>query len=320
MSNDLAPEQLVRFWKDMRRIRAFEQAAVYQSSLGKIYGALHSCEGQEAVCVGVCAALRPDDAVASTHRGHGHSLAKGAKMDRMMAELFGRQDGYCKGKGGSLHIADFSVGMLGANGIVGAGYAIAAGAALMAKRKGNGRVSVCFFGDGAVARGTFHEVMNLASLWKLPLVMICENNGYAQYVRTADTSVFETVASLAASYRMPGIRVDGNDIRAVYATTTEAVARARAGEGPSLLEFTTQRFMGHSSGDPQLYRSKAEIEELRRTRDPLARLETELVAAGLLGDRESLMAEVAAEVEAAVEFAEASPYPSEAEVAVDVYA
>ena len=320
MSNDLAPERLVGFWKDMHRIRAFEQAAVYQSSLGKIYGALHSCEGQESVCVGVCGALREGDSVASTHRGHGHSLAKGARMDRMMAELFGRLDGYCKGKGGSLHIADFSVGMLGANGIVGAGYAIAAGAALMAKRKGNGRVTVCFFGDGAVARGTFHEVMNLASLWKLPLVMVCENNGYAQYVRTAETSVFETVASLAANYRIPGIRVDGNDIRAVYATTSDAVARARAGDGPSLLEFTTQRFMGHSSGDPQLYRSKIDVEELRRTRDPIVRLEAELLSAGLLGEREALLAQVATEVETAVAFADAAPYPSPDEVATDVYA
>ncbi len=320
MSNDLSKETLVGFWRDMHRIRAFERAAAYQSTLGKIYGALHSYEGQEACAVGVCAALRADDYVASTHRGHGHSLAKGARMDRMMAELFGREDGYCRGKGGSLHIADFGCGMLGANGIVGAGYAIAAGAALTAKRSGSGRVAVCFFGDGAVTRGTFHEVMNMASLWKLPLLMVCENNGYAQYVATTETMVFRSVADLAGNYRMPGVHVDGNDIRMVHNATTEAVARARAGEGPSLLEFTTQRFTGHSSGDPQFYRSKAEVEELRRSRDPIARLDGELTGAALLDERDAILAAVEAEVTSAVAFAEAAAYPAAAAVNQDVYA
>jgi len=269
VSNDLSKETLVGFWRDMHRIRAFERAAAYQSTLGKIYGALHSYEGQEACAVGVRAALRTDDYVASTHRGHGHCLAKGTRMDRMMAELFGRENGYCRGKGGSLHIADFGSGMLGANGIVGAGYAIAAGAALTAKRSGSGRVAVCFFGDGAVTRGTFHEVMNMASLWKLPLLMVCENNGYAQYVATTETMVFRSVAELAANYRMPGVHVDGNDMRGLHGATAEAVARARSGEGPTLLEFKTQRFTGHSSGAPQSYRSKAEVDELRRSRDPV---------------------------------------------------
>ena len=320
MNNDLPPEKLVGFWRDMHRIRAFEQAAVYQSSLGKIYGALHSYEGQEACAVGVCGALERTDYVASTHRGHGHSLAKGARMDRMMAELFGRESGYCAGKGGSLHIADFGCGMLGANGIVGAGYAIAAGAALTAKRSGNGRVAVCFFGDGATTRGTFHEVMNMASLWKLPLLMVCENNGYAQYVATAETMVFESIAALAGNYRMPGVRVDGNDIRAVTRNTEVAAARARAGEGPTVLEFMTQRFMGHSSGDPQLYRSKSDVETLRRTRDPIARLEGELLDAGLLAERDAILAAITAEVDAAVAFAEASPYPPPEAVSQHVYA
>ena len=320
VGNDLPAEILVGFWRDMHRIRAFERAAAYQSTLGKIYGALHSYEGQEACAVGVCAALQPDDTIASTHRGHGHSLAKGARMDRMMAELFGREDGYCRGKGGSLHIADFGCGMLGANGIVGAGYAIAAGAALTAKRGGTGRVSVCFFGDGAITRGTFHEVMNMASLWKLPLLMVCENNGYAQYVATKETMVFRSVADLAANYAMPGIQLDGNDIRGVYAATAEAVARARSGEGPTLLEFTTQRFTGHSSGDPQFYRSKAEVDELRRPRDPIARLEAELLAAGLLDRRDAILAAVKAEADAAVAFADAAPYPPETAVGEDVYA
>ena len=319
-TGDLAPELLVSFWRDMLRIRQFEQAALYQSSIGKIYGALHSCEGQESCCIGICSALREGDYVASTHRGHGHSIAMGARMDRMMAELFGRMDGYCKGKGGSLHIADFGVGMLGANGIVGAGYAIAAGAALNAKVARNGRVSVVFFGDGAVTRGTFHEVMNMASLWKLPLVLVCENNEFAQYVRTSETMVFGDVSALATNYQMQGVQLDGNDIRAVYAAASSAVERARSGDGPTLIELKTQRFHGHSSGDPQVYRTKAAVEQLRQTRDPIARLEQELIAAGLLGDRAALLAQIEAEVAEAVRFADASPYPADAELGRDVYA
>jgi TPP-dependent pyruvate/acetoin dehydrogenase alpha subunit len=304
----------------MHRIRAFERAAIYQSSLGKIYGALHSYEGQESCAIGVCAALQHGDYVASTHRGHGHCIAVGARMDRMMAELFGRIDGYCKGKGGSLHIADVGAGMLGANGIVGAGYAIAAGAALTAKVSGNGRVSVVFFGDGAVTRGTFHEVMNMAALWKLPLVLVCENNGLAQYVPTAETMVFENVSSLAQGYKMPGVAVDGNDIRAVHEAALAAVERARQAQGPTLLELHTQRYHGHSSGDPQVYRSKAEVEALRLATDPIVRLENELLTAGLLADREALLALIYAEVAQAVAFAEASAYPSDEELFTDVYA
>ena len=318
--NELPSEMLVAFWRDMVRIRSFEQAAMYQSSIGKIYGALHSYEGEESCAVGICAALKDGDYAASTHRGHGHSIAMGARMDRMMAELFGREDGYCRGKGGSLHIADLNAGMLGANGIVGAGYAIAAGAALNAKVAGNGRVSVVFFGDGAVTRGTFHEVMNMASLWKLPLLLVCENNGYAQYVASSETMVFDSIAGLAGNYQMPGVRLDGNDIRAVHKAAVEAVARARSGNGPTLIELKTQRFHGHSSGDPQVYRTKASVEELRQTRDPIARLEGELIAAGLLGDRAALLAQVEAEVAQAVRFAEASPYPADEALSQDVYA
>lgn len=318
--NDLPAGQLVGFWRDMMRIRAFEQAATYQSSIGRVYGALHSYEGQESCAVGVCSALSAGDYVASTHRGHGHTLAIGARMDRMMAELFGREDGYCRGKGGSLHITDLEAGMLGANGIVGAGYAIAAGAALNAKVSRNGRVSVVFFGDGAITRGTFHEVMNMASLWKLPLVLVCENNGYAQYMHWSQTMVFDDIASLARNYRMPSAKIDGNDIRAVHFTASDAVERARRGEGPTLIELTTQRFQGHSSGDPQVYRSRDEVARLKRERDPIARLENELEAAGLFAQRERLMAEVEAEVAAAVAFAEASPYPDPSEVTAHVYA
>ena len=320
IENELPPEMLVSFWRDMVRIRAFEQAAMYQSSIGKIYGALHSYEGEESCAIGICSALRDGDYAASTHRGHGHCIAMGARMDRMMAELFGRVDGYCRGKGGSLHIADLSSGMLGANGIVGAGYAIAAGAALNAKVARNGRVSVVFFGDGAVTRGTFHEVMNMASLWKLPLILVCENNEFAQYVRSSETMVFESIAALAGNYRMPGVRLDGNDICAVYKTAVDAVERARGGSGPTLIELKTQRFHGHSSGDPQVYRSKASVEVLRQQRDPIARLEAELIGAGLLSDREALLAQIEAEVADAVRFADASPYPADEELSRDVYA
>ncbi len=316
----LPAAQLRGFWREMMRIRLFERAAVYQSSLGKIHGALHSYEGQESCAVAVCAALQDGDYAASTHRGHGHCIAMGARPDRMMAELFGRETGYCRGKGGSLHIADLSAGMLGANGIVGAGYAIAAGAALSAKVQRNGRVSVVFFGDGAVTRGPFHEVMNMASLWRLPLVFVCENNGLAQYVRTAETMVFESVAALAANYRMPGVCVDGNDTSAVLAAAGEAVARARRGEGPTLLELQTQRFMGHSSGDPQVYRSKDEVQRLREARDPMLRIEAELAAIDGFPQRAELLAEIEAEMAEAVRFAEASPYPADTALMEDVYA
>ncbi len=320
MDNDLTPERLVGFWRDMLRIRAFERAAVYQSSLGKIYGALHSYEGQESCAVGICGALTSEDYVASTHRGHGHSIAKGARMDRMMAELFGRETGYCKGKGGSLHIADFSCGMLGANGIVGASYAIAAGAALNAKISKNGRVAVAFFGDGAVTRGTFHETTNMASLLKLPLLLVCENNDYAQYMHRSETMVFDNVADLASNYKIPGVQLDGNDVRAVFRAATTARERALAGDGPTLLELKTQRFTGHSSGDPQVYRTKASVDELRRTRDPIAAFERELMDAEMLGDGDAIRAAVDAEVAAAVAFAEASAYPNDEELFSDVYA
>lgn len=318
--NDLGNEQLIAMWRGMLRIRAFEQAALYQSTLGKVYGALHSYEGQESCAVGVCSALQKGDYAASTHRGHGHTLAMGASMDRMMAELFGREDGYCRGKGGSLHIADLAAGMLGANGIVGAGYAIAAGAALRAKVEKSGRISVVFFGEGAVTRGTFHEVMNMAALWKLPLLLVCENNEYAQYMHWSETMVFDKIAALADGYKMPGKRIDGNDIRAVHDVTAQAATRARSGEGPTLIELSTQRFQGHSSGDPQVYRSKESVADLRRDRDPITQLEAELTAAGILEDAEKIRAEVEAEVSAAVEFAEASPYPDAAEVSHHVYA
>jgi TPP-dependent pyruvate/acetoin dehydrogenase alpha subunit len=313
-ANDIPPEALLELYRTMRRIRRFEEIALYQSTQGKIYGALHLYIGGEAVAAGVCAALERDDYVASTHRGHGHCLAKGARPDRMMAELFGRATGYCEGKGGSMHIADFSCGMLGANGIVGASLGLAAGAALHARIAGKNRVAVAFFGDGAVARGTFHEVLNLAGLWKIPVVFVCENNGYAQWVSIKENLAQTDVAAFAANYAMPGIAIDGTDARAVAMAAGEAVARARAGEGPSLIEARMHRFYGHSLGDMETYRTRDEVADLRRRFDPLARLRREFETAGLFAAAEidAVDATIEREILDAVAFAEASPFPEAA--------
>jgi TPP-dependent pyruvate/acetoin dehydrogenase alpha subunit len=321
-SNDLPPETLVAFWRQMKRIRRFEETAIYHSTTGELPGALHVCIGQEAVPVGVCAALRPDDTLASTHRGHGHAVAKGAPMRRMFAELFGRVDGVCSGKGGSQHVADLSVGMLGANGIVGASYGLAAGAALMAKRRRSGAVSVAFFGDGAASRGTLHEVLNIAALWRLPLILLCEHNGYAQWVAARDNLAMERVSALAAPFGIPGETVDGNDVRAVFRATEAAVARARAGHGPSLIECRTQRYTGHTTSDMQVYRMREQVAELRRTTDPVLHFGTELERAGLLppDTRAAIDAAIEAEIADAVAFALASPHPAPDALMTDVTA
>lgn len=320
--NDLAPAALLDLWRQMARIRRFEETAIYHSTTGDLPGALHVCIGQEAVPVGVCAALRADDTLASTHRGHGHALAKGASMRRMFAELFGRVDGLCAGKGGSQHVADLSVGMLGANGIVGASFGLAAGAALMAKRRGSGAVSVAFFGDGAASRGTLHEVLNIAALWRLPLIFLCEHNGYAQWVAARDNLAMDRVSALAAPFGIPGETVDGNDVRAVFRATEAAVARARAGGGPSLIECRTQRYSGHTTSDMQVYRSREEVAELRRRTDPVVHFGAELERAGLLppGVRAGIEAAIEAEIADAVAFALASPHPAPDALLTDVTA
>jgi pyruvate dehydrogenase E1 component alpha subunit len=321
-ANDRPPEALVMFWRQMKRIRRFEETAIYHSTTGDLPGALHVCIGQEAVAVGVCAALRADDTLASTHRGHGHALAKGASMRRMFAELFGRVDGVCAGKGGSQHVADLSVGMLGANGIVGASFGLAAGAALMAKRRGSGAVSVAFFGDGAASRGTLHEVLNIATLWRLPLIFLCEHNGYAQWVAARDNLAMDRVSALAAPFGIPGETVDGNDVRAVFRATEAAVARARAGHGPSLIECRTQRYSGHTTSDMQVYRTREQVAELRRATDPVLHFGLELERAGLLPPdaRAAIEAEIEAEIADAVAFALASPPPRSDALLTDVTA
>src|SRR5919106_7018559 len=242
----LEPHQLLEIYRKMVTIRRFDETAVEEFQSGNIPGVVHAYTGQEAVAVGVCTALRRDDKIVSTHRGHGHTIAKGADMKLMMAELFGRSNGYCHGKGGSMHIADFSVGMLGANGIVGAGLPIATGAALAAQLEGSDRVAVAFFGDGASNEGAFHGSLNLAAIWKLPAIYVCENNRWASGVPASYALSVPEVSTRAAAYNMPGVTVDGTDVLAVYEAAAQAVRRARAGGGPTLMECKTYRWRAHS--------------------------------------------------------------------------
>jgi pyruvate dehydrogenase E1 component alpha subunit len=316
----LSSEICQRMYRDMWRIRAFEEEANRQTGLGNVVGALHMYCGEEAVAVGVCAHLRDDDYVLGTHRSHGHCLAKGAPMPRMMAELFGKATGSCAGKGGSMHVADFSRNILGANGIVAGGICPATGTALATRIRGTDQVSVCFFGDGASARGPFHEGLLLGSLWKLPVIYVCENNQYQQWVARKNVAVVESVADMAASYAIPGVSVDGQDAAAVHEAAAEAVARARGGGGPTLLEARTYRFYGHSVGDRQEYRSAEEVEDWRTNRDPIKLLYAYMAERQWIGEQEAeaIQAEVAEEVKAAVAFAEESPEPDPAQAFTDV--
>jgi TPP-dependent pyruvate/acetoin dehydrogenase alpha subunit len=314
---------LARMLRTMILIREFDERAITLRVAGKIYGAVHPYVGQEAIAVGVCASLTVRDRVTSTHRGHGHCIAKGADIRRMMAELFGRVDGYCKGKGGSMHIADFAVGMLGANGIVGGGLPIACGAALAAQLEGQGDVTVCFFGDGAAAEGEFHEALNIASVWKLPIIFVCENNQYAANNAVSVQHPRVDIAAHAAAYVMPGMIVDGNDVLEVEAATREAVARARRGEGPSLLECKTYRWHFHAmrATPPPETRPVEEIATWK-ARDPIARLEQHVLGLGVLSaDAIATIREgVRTDLDAAVAFAERSPFPDPKDLLVDMFA
>ncbi len=310
-------EKLIEFYTIMLRIRRFEEKAFELFSQNQIYGTIHFYIGEEAVATGVCANLRRDDYVTSTHRGHGHCIAKGAKLDKMMAELLGKRTGYCQGKGGSMHVADLSLGILGATGIVGAGIPIATGAALSAKMKRKDQVVACFFGDGAVNQGTFHEGINMAAIWELPAIFVCENNLYAVSTRQSSAMRLENIAEKAKSYGIPGVVVDGMDVTAVYEVAGEAIERARSGEGPTLMECKTYRFRGHSRFDPATYRPRKEVEEWIR-RDPLQRFLSERYVT----EEEAAEVErkVAGEIEAAVKYAVDSPYPEPKEALDDVYA
>ncbi|MCS7124950.1 MAG: pyruvate dehydrogenase (acetyl-transferring) E1 component subunit alpha [Candidatus Bathyarchaeota archaeon] len=305
----------------MVKIRLFEEKVFELYAQNLVPGTIHLYTGQEAVAVGVCSALRRDDYITSTHRGHGHCIAKGADVKRVMAEILGKRTGYCKGKGGSMHIADFSVGMLGATAVVGAGIPIAAGAGLSIKLRKTDQVVACFFGDGASNQGTFHEGINMAAIWSLPVIFVCENNLYAMGTRQSMVMRVESVAERASAYGIPGVVADGNDVLAVYDATLKAAERARKGEGPTLIECKTYRHRGHSRVDPAKYRPKEEVEAWL-ARDPIKRFREKLLELNVLTEVEiqQIDREVAAEIEEAVQYAMESPYPAPEEALEDVYA
>jgi TPP-dependent pyruvate/acetoin dehydrogenase alpha subunit len=319
----IGAEQALRMYRQMVMIRLFEEQVNELYTRALMPGLAHLYIGEEAVAVGVCEALRPDDYITSTHRGHGHCVAKGAELDRMFAELLGKEAGYCKGKGGSMHIADPDTGNLGANAIVGGSAGIATGAAFSAKRLGTGQVAVCFFGDGAMGQGLLYEVMNMAALWKLPVIYVCENNLYNEYTHNSETLAGDMITR-AVGFGLEGHSVDGQDVRAVYAKTKEIVDRVRSGAGPAFLVCETYRFHGHHVGDVnrEYYRSKQEEQTWKADRDPVTLFANALVNEKL-ADRAQLDAiekEIKAEVDKAVQFAMAAPYPSPDKVDQDVYA
>jgi acetoin:2,6-dichlorophenolindophenol oxidoreductase subunit alpha len=316
-----SPEQLREVLRKMHLIRKFEEGAEDAYLRGLIHGTMHLSIGQEASALGICMPLEAADQITSTHRGHGHCIAKGARVDRMFAEFFGKTSGYCKGRGGSMHIADVAAGNLGANGIVGGGIPIAVGAALSAKMQKNNKVVICFFGDGANNEGAFHEALNMAAIWKLPVVFVCENNGYGMSTSTLRSTAVANIAERAAGYAMPGVIVDGNDFSAVAEASSEAVARARRGEGPTLIESKTYRHRGHSKSDRNRYRTKEEIEEWKTLRDPIARFESELIQLGLLDSAGAadIVRSVDEEIAAGIAFAQASESPATSEALNFVY-
>jgi len=300
----------LEFYRRMVLIRQFELQAIVERRNGLIPGFIHSCVGQEATAVGACAALAADDVITSTHRGHGHLIAKGGDPRYMMAELAARSDGYCGGKGSSLHITDFDLGILGANGIVAGGIPIATGAALAFQMREEPRVAMAFFGDGAVNEGAFHEAANLAGLWKLPVIFFCENNLYGEGTPQHKQAPISDLAQRAASYGFPGVIVDGNDVLAVYEAASEAVTRARRGEGPTFIEGKTYRYRGHYEGDPMIYRSKDEMEDWKQ-RDPITRWRERLIVEYDVRPEEldDVDAQVQRQLDEAVAFAIASPPP-----------
>jgi acetoin:2,6-dichlorophenolindophenol oxidoreductase subunit alpha len=317
---EIAAETLVSLYRTMLTIRLFEQRVAREFRTGQIPGFVHMYVGQEAVAAGVCANLDQRDYVTSTHRGHGHCIAKRCDLNRMMAEIFGREDGLCRGRGGSMHIADFSRGMLGANAIVGGGIALATGAALASSVRGSGQVAVAFFGDGAANQGVLHESLNLAAIWKLPVIYVCENNGFAESTPSAYATSVPDVAARAVGYGIPGVVADGADVLEVYEAARNAVARARAGDGPTLLEVKTHRFMGHFEGDPERYRDDEE-RKILRTRDPIPALREHLLAVGHATEYtlDTMREEIDGTVAEAVDFAKASPFPDPATLEKYVY-
>jgi pyruvate dehydrogenase E1 component alpha subunit len=318
---NLPKEKLVEMLRKMLRIRFFEEKVFELYAQNLVSGTIHLYLGEEAVAVGVCSTLRKDDYITSTHRGHGHCIAKGGELKRVMAEILGKKTGYCKGKGGSMHIADFSIGMLGATAVVGAGIPIAVGAGLSVKLSKTDQVVACFFGEGASNQGTFHESINMASLWKLPVIFVCENNLYAMGTRQSRAMATENIADRGVAYGIPGEVVDGNDVLAVHEVTQKAVERARKDEGPTLIECKTYRQKGHSRVDPAKYRPKEEVKEWL-AKDPIKHFKDKLLQTKTLTEAkiQQIEEEVSAEIEEAVKFATQSPYPAPEEALEDVYA
>jgi pyruvate dehydrogenase E1 component alpha subunit len=317
----LSKERKLELLRQMYTIRAFEEKAEQLYAMGKIHGTMHLSIGMEASAVGAIAALRPDDLILSTHRGHGHCIAKGADLGLMMAEFMGKEAGYCRGRGGSMHIADVSGGNLGANGVVGGGIATAMGVGLGLKIQRRDQIILCFFGDGAANMGSFHEPLNMAAIWKLPVVYVCENNQYAMSFSVKKAFAIERISDRAAAYGMPGVTVDGNDIMAVFEAVSQAVQRARSGDGPSLIENVTYRWRGHSKSDANRYRTKEEIESWRR-KCPIRRFCALLLKDGTLTEEqaEQIEQEAYSAIDAGVDFADASAEPAIETIEEGVYA
>ncbi|HEY4802585.1 MAG TPA: thiamine pyrophosphate-dependent dehydrogenase E1 component subunit alpha [Paraburkholderia sp.] len=321
MSIQLNKEQLLSAYRSMRTIREFEERLHVEFATGDIPGFVHLYAGEEASAVGTMSHLNDSDYVATTHRGHGHCIAKGVDVREMMAEIYGRATGSCRGKGGSMHIADLSKGMLGANGIVGAGGPLTCGAALAAKHKKTGGVGVCFFGDGASNQGVIFESMNLASVWRLPVIFVAENNGYAEATSSTWSVAADNIADRANGFGMPGVIVDGFDFFAVHEALGEAIARARSGGGPTLVEMKLSRYFGHFEGDAQTYRAPGEVQKLREEKDCLKRFEERVVRAELASsdDLRKVDAEVKQLIDDAVTQAKAAPLPPAEALLTDVY-
>jgi pyruvate dehydrogenase E1 component alpha subunit len=309
---DLTKEQKIEFLRTILKIRRFEEKTIQMYQVAKIWGYLHPYVGEEAIAVGACAAIKKSDYIISTHRGHGHSIAKGADLNRMMAELLGKATGYCKGRGGSMHIADTELGMLGANGIVGGGIPISVGAGFSCKMEQKGRVTVCFFSDGASNNGVFHEALNMAAIFNLPVVYVCENNMYAISMSSCDSIACKDIANRAAAYDIPGVIVDGSDPEAVYRVVEKAVEHARQGKGPSLIEAKTYRFGGHHPNDPAEYRDKQEAEFHKKEKDPVINYKKKLLEEKIISQEQidAMEKEIIRSVEDSVKFAEESPEPS----------
>ncbi len=314
-------EELLRLLYLMLKVRRVEECLLDIFSQGKIPGFIHVGIGQEAVAAGVCSCLRADDSIFTTHRGHGQALAKGIDLNRFMAEIYGRKDGFCKGKAGSMHVASREAGVAGSNGIVGGGLPISLGTAFASTYRGQGQVTVCFFGDGATNEGTFHESLNLAALWNLPVIFCCENNGWAQFTPQKVYLKLGNISKRAESYGMVGVTVDGDDVLKVRKEAEKAIARARKGEGPTLLECKTHRWYGHYAGDQQKYRPSAEIQEARQF-DPITKFQGVLLEADDISPEyvDTLEAKIKSEIEEALAFAESSPVAGAEELFNDVYA